>query len=1030
MATWRAQLDTAVNDQQAAAALEDGSVSLTLNEVHLSASWVCRQIREAIRPNNAEVTGSPTLVLKIDYVEESSGGSVNTVVALFLEKSSASVLGALGSLMASVLFIDVPATSSESEITRIIRVSQPTVIITTSSLRPRLPEALVADSVRRVILMDDLPRPAELELYSVVALLPGEDDNASASSDDADGCQASETDCCAFCVLTSGTTSLSKVVVCGHQALMCASGYFSDDIGAGDRVGLFWVYYYMLSALCLGATVFMLPDKTFFDPRALIASVHENRLTALYVTPSILGACVQSCSPAQLETELASLRVVWLTGEQVTPKLREQVAQLLPWVRIRNIYSTNESGDVAVADSDNCFKSLDGVHIEVLDPESLQPVPEGEVGALHVNGSSFQGYWTESKAFSTRAPDERFRSGDLVRKLAGGAIEFVSREAGSHIKVRGFKVFPELVEAELVKHPQVESVWCAAVGDDGDDTSNRLEAAVKLTPGAALSSGKLRDFIAARVPPYMVPVAFRDLSMTSGGELTVATSGKRPDPKSIADLVSGLPHLTENKEMLLPNQEVVATMWAHVLELPVSTFGASANFFDYGGSLAFFRLAKEISADLDVDIPVSALLDVPELDAMALFIFSAATVAPSGIFDVESELRKYPLVPFKATGSLSPSAATLAAQATLARSQVQPMKAVLVTGGTGYVGAFLIESLACRSDVSEVVALIRASDNEAAGKRLNKTLARRAIESTAWLSKVTPLAGDVKEEQFGLSEEAFAFLACRIHSVVHAAAEVNMLKPATALTATNVGGVAHVLSFALLANAPILLTSTMKPLDGATPSGYRQSKEIAEALCLEARFKFGIPSSVLQLGDIGLALSSATATYSSPSLPDDDYLVIMLRTCIALSMIPYGVQWSVSIMAVNHCADMISCLVLDSTDADFTAEPSEVKGDLVQWDTLVQWLMPALPMLRACTLEEWKLELERVADLDDNSGIHYSERAITSSKQMAMLVVSMEQEFSAEDKRRVNGEGIHGKLVVDKDWGQVFAMALAAEDRD
>ena len=124
--------------------------------------------------------------------------------------------------------------------------------------------------------------------------------------------------------------------------------------------------------------------KTFFDPRALIASVHENRLTALYVTPSILGACVQSCSPAQLETELASLRVVWLTGEQVTPKLREQVAQLLPWVRIRNIYSTNESGDVAVADSDNCFKSLDGVHIEVLDPESLQPVPEGEVGALHV----------------------------------------------------------------------------------------------------------------------------------------------------------------------------------------------------------------------------------------------------------------------------------------------------------------------------------------------------------------------------------------------------------------------------------------------------------------------------------------------------------------------------------------------------------------------------------------------------------------------------------------------------------------------
>jgi len=86
-------------------------------------------------------------------------------------------------------------------------------------------------------------------------------------------------------------------------------------------------------------------------------------------------------------------------------------------------------------------------------------------------------------------PNERFRTGDLVQWHGGHSISFVSREAGSHIKVRGFKVFPELIEAELIKHPDIEAAWCAAVGDEGDDTSSRLEAAVALTQTATISSG-------------------------------------------------------------------------------------------------------------------------------------------------------------------------------------------------------------------------------------------------------------------------------------------------------------------------------------------------------------------------------------------------------------------------------------------------------------------------------------------------------------------------------------------------------------
>ena len=84
-----------------------------------------------------------------------------------------------------------------------------------------------------------------------------------------------------------------------------------------------------------------------------------------------------------------------------------------------------------------------------------------------------------------------------VRALGGQRLEFVSREASAHIKVRGFKIFPELIEAELIKHPEIEAAYCGAVtssdlsSSDGEseDTDARLEAAVTLKDNSTLSSG-------------------------------------------------------------------------------------------------------------------------------------------------------------------------------------------------------------------------------------------------------------------------------------------------------------------------------------------------------------------------------------------------------------------------------------------------------------------------------------------------------------------------------------------------------------
>jgi len=64
----------------------------------------------------------------------------------------------------------------------------------------------------------------------------------------------------------------------------------------------------------------------------------------------------------------------------------------------------------------------------------------------------------------------------------------------------------------------------------------------------------------------------------------------------LAALLATLPDLSEvtgdTGEALRPAEARAAAVWAGVLSLPVSSFSGSSNFFDFGGSLQFFKLAK------------------------------------------------------------------------------------------------------------------------------------------------------------------------------------------------------------------------------------------------------------------------------------------------------------------------------------------------------------------------------------------------------------------------------------------------------
>ena len=266
---------------------------------------------------------------------------------------------------------------------------------------------------------------------------------------------------------------------------------------------------------------------------------------------------------------------------------------------------------------------------------------------------------------------------------------------------------------------------------------------------------------------------------------------------------------------------------------------------------------------------------------------------------------------------------------------------------------------------------------------------------------------------------------------------------------------------------PHIFLSTMLPLEGEIPTGYRQSKEVAERLIAKAARGadaggYAVPSCVLQFGDIGMSEDARAA------LPDDDAVVILLRSCVAVGRYPLGddCPWAVSIVSVDQGARLVASLALDPPDADFVAAPELLKGDLLLWSTFAKWLFSALRERQVattpCSLADWKSALAVHAAAVAGGGTAAGGDAARNSSDTAVLrltmllpqieastlvitpgpaidiaflvgsgviVCALQEEFHAEHANLIAGrdKGNKRSIAVDAAWARRLARALAAE---
>ncbi len=432
----------------------------------------------------------------------------------------------------------------------------------------------------------------------------------------------------AYMIYTSGSTGKPKGVINTHSGVCNRLLWMRQayPLTSDDRVlqktpfsfdVSIWEFFW---PLITGACLVVARPGGHQDSEYLIRLIEEERLTTLHFVPSMLRVFldekgVERCS---------SLKRVFCSGEALPYEVQEKFFKHLG-AELYNLYGpteaaieatfckceANESGVVPIG------RPIANTEVYVLD-ERQGPVPIGVVGELYLGGAGLaRGYWQQPgmtaekfvpHRFSATGGQRLYRTGDMVRYLASGELEFLGRR-DSQVKLRGHRIELGEIEAVLRRHEQVrDAVVEMRVGEVGE---GRLVGYLVLTgDDEQVTMSEVRKYLREHLPEYMVPGAFvllDELPLTSSGKID-RRALPAPDTSATGKVMDHAPQTAMEQNLM--------ELWQEILGL--ERVGLQDNFFDLGGhSLLLVQIRHQLRERFGWDLSLLELFECPTISLLA-----------------------------------------------------------------------------------------------------------------------------------------------------------------------------------------------------------------------------------------------------------------------------------------------------------------------------------------------------------------------------------------------------------------------------
>ena len=666
---------------------------------------------------------------------------------------------------------------------------------------------------------------------------------------------------------TSGSTGVPKGCQLEHRNLVAFCHWYHRyyDLHAGDKVAAYASYGFdanmmdMYPALTCGAAVYIIGEDIRLNLPDLNHYFEAEGITHSFMTTQVGYQFAQNC-------DNHSLKHLSVGGEKL--------ATIAPPANylLHNAYGPTEctifTTTYPIHEQEKNIpigKPLDNFRLFIVDKD-LHRVPVGATGELLVSGPQVsRGYLNRPDKTAETYIDWNglrcYRTGDVVRYLEDGNIQFVGRQDGQ-VKIRGFRIELKEVEAVIREFPGIKDATVQAF----DYPNGGKFIAAYIVSDSKIDIQALNAFIRDRKPPYMVPASTMQI------DVIPLNQNQKVNKRALP-----VPQLTDtDRDYVAPtndNEKLFCDIFASILNQ--DKIGATDNFFELGGtSLMVTRVIIEADK-AGKHVAYGDIFTHPTPRLLAQFLSGEAPVTgnPSPVTD-ENNFDYSGIDAILQRNNLE----------TFLRGERQELGNVLLTGATGYLGIHVLYELiqlmtGTPSPVTgnpspltpqTITCLVRGKDQHDAQRRLRNLLFyyfdRRFDELFG--TRLFVVNGDVTNEL----PSPVTGNPSPINTVFNCAANVKHFSKTDDIEQVNIGGAERCVEFCLRTGARLVHISTtsvgeiwVDRGDGkAVPelserllyfgqfldNRYMRSKFLAERVILEAVARHGLNAKVMRVGNL------------------------------------------------------------------------------------------------------------------------------------------------------------------------------------
>ncbi len=497
----------------------------------------------------------------------------------------------------------------------------------------------------------------------------------------------------AYLTFTSGTTGVPLSIESEHKPLTHFLHWYFKTIMVEQEFGSEPIRFGMLSGLahdpllrdifvplCSGNTVYIPDQELYNKPKQLFRWIKLQNISIVHISPALWRFMCSSFSELEFEAEIMfpDLKMILFGGDILHSEDLILAQKFAPQAKCYNTYGCSETPqiisfwnpklDELESGYNYIGNGIDDVELILLNQKN-KLCGIGEIGEIYVKTPYLsRGYRNAdvsvnaryAKMYDGQSGDCRlFKTCDLGRYSVNGVVEIMGRLA-RRVKIRGFLVCLDEIEAIILTHPMVESV-CVVSSSAADQSDIGQEVFLKAfvtLKGDDEKFEEIRRYLVEKLPMHMLPNALIAL------EAMPLTANGKTDRKALVRLDGEVSEKKEIDEDLSDFEHIVQKIFEQTLDF--EGISKRENFFQIGGhSLKAVKAISSISDDLGIDLSLKEFFENPTIEDIALLLASKldepAVPLKEENDDGKNYLKRYPLS-FSQTGiyaaqALSPDSA-------------------------------------------------------------------------------------------------------------------------------------------------------------------------------------------------------------------------------------------------------------------------------------------------------------------------------------------------------------------------------------